>query len=109
MTDDNLYALLAQHEGAGAPRFAAGFTDGVMARIAEGAAQTFDLALARQARRMLPALAAASLMLGAWNWWTVRGEAPSTVGAVLGVAQRATTAGHASPSSLGLTNAEAFE
>jgi len=71
--------------------------------------QTIDLALERYARRVLPTLAAASLLLGVWNWWTVRDHAPSTVGAVLGVATRATHATYASPSSLGLTNTEAFE
>ena len=108
MTDDDLHAVLAQHESAGTPRFTPGFADRVMGRIATRAVQSFDLALERQARRILPALAAASLLLGVWNWWTVRDGAPSAVGAVLGVARSATSAVHAS-APLGLTNTEAFE
>ena len=108
MTGDNLHALLALHESTGAPRFAPGFSDRVMARIATHVVQSFDLALERQARRILPALAAASLLLGVWNWWTVRDGARSAVGAVLGVASNATGAVHPS-TPLGLINTEAFE
>lgn len=108
MTDDDLHALLAQHESAGAPVFAPGFVDRVMDRVARRGVPSFDLALERQARRILPALAAASLLLGVWNWWTARDGAPSTVGAVLGVARNASGAGYAS-TPLGLTNTEAFE
>ena len=108
MNDDDIRALLGAHDSAGAPRFPQGFADRVMARIATPAVQTIDMALARQARRVLPALAAASLVLGAWNWFTVRGRAPSTFSAVLGVVP--TSAGATrTASSLGLTNAEAFE
>lgn len=108
MTDDDLHVVLAQHESAGAPLFAPGFADRVVDRIRTRAVQSFDLALERQARRILPALAAASLLLGVWNWWTVRDGAPSTVAAVMGVARNATGAVHAS-APLGLTNTEAFE
>lgn len=108
MHDDDVIALLAQHESAGTPRFASGFADRVMVRIAAGAVQTLDLALAQQARRILPALAAASLLLGVWNWWTVRDRAPSTVGAVLGVVRTASSVTRAS-SPFGLANTEAFE
>ena len=108
MHDHDVHALLAQHEGAGAPRFATGFADRVMTRIAADSVQTIDVALERYARRVLPTLAAASLLLGVWNWWTVRDHAPSTFSAVLGVARSSGSATRtATP--LGLTNTEAFE
>lgn len=109
MTDDNeLHALLAKHEAASAPRFATGFADRVMARVSARPVLTIELALERYARRMLPSLAAASLLLGAWNWWTVRDRAPSTFGAVLGVIQPSANFARTS-ASLGLINTEAFE
>ncbi|MEO8624412.1 MAG: hypothetical protein ABI625_25245 [bacterium] len=108
MNDDDVKAMLQQHESAGTPRFAAGFADRVIARVANDARPmlTLDRAIAQQTRRLLPALAAASLVLALWNWWSVRDRAPSTFSAVLGVASRTST--NASPS-VGLTNTEAFE
>ena len=109
MSDDHdVPALLALHECSGTPRFAMGFADRVMVRIAARRVQTVDMALERYSRRVLPTLAAASLMLGVWNWWTVRDRAPSMFSAVLGVVP---TSGSAvrTPPSLGLTNTEAFE
>ena len=108
MMDDELHALLAQHESAELPRFAMGFADRVMARLAARPVHTIDLALERYARRVLPTLAAASLFLGVWNWWTARDGAPSTFSAVLGVVQTSGSAVRTSPL-LGLTNTEAFE
>ena len=90
MNDDELKAMLEHHESAGMPRYSTGFPDRVLARIAgvagESPVLTLDRALTLQSRRLLPVLAAASLVLGLWNWWTVRDRAPSTLGAVLGVA-----------------------
>ena len=108
MDDHDVHALLAQHEAAGTPRFATAFADRVMARIAAGSVQTMDVVLERYARRVLPTLAAASLLLGVWNWWTVRDRAPSTFSAVLGVARASGSAVRTS-TPLGLTNTEAFE
>ena len=106
--DDDLHALLAMHDSAGAPHFASGFADRVLARIAASPEQTISLAFERYARRVLPLMAAASLLLGVWNWWTVRDRAPSTFSAVLGVATVAGSALQASRS-LALSNTEAFE
>ncbi len=109
MSDDHdVPALLALHECSGSPRFAMGFADRVMVRIAARRAQTVNIALERYARRVLPTLAAASLMLGVWNWWTVRDRAPSTFSAVLGVAPPSGSVVRTTPL-LGLTNTEAFE
>ena len=114
MTDDDVKAMLEQHESAGMPRFTDGFPDRVMARIvrvaSERPALTMDQALSVQSRRLLPVLAAASLVLGLWNWWTVRDRAPSTLGAVLGVATVVAPArASATTSGAGLTNTEYFE
>jgi hypothetical protein len=71
-------------------RFDTGFADRVMSRIEAARARDHDAtsalaaALARQARRTLPALAAASLAISAWNWWSVRDRADSSLGAALG-------------------------
>lgn len=112
--DDDVKAMLDHHESAGAPRFAAGFPDRVMARLARAASGspvlTLDRALALQSRRLLPLLAAASLVLGFWNWWSVRDHAPSTLGAVLGVATVVAPARAPEGTSVaGLTNTEYFE
>ena len=114
MTDDDVKAMLEQHESAGMPRFATGFPDRVMARIGIVASQrpalTLDQAVALQSRRLLPVLAAASLVLGLWNWWTVRDRAPSTLGAVLGVATAVAPSRTSGTTSVaGLTNTEYFE
>lgn len=114
MHDDDLKAMLAGHESAGAPRFSAGFSDRVMTRLADSAGErvvlTLDRALARQVQRLMPALAAASLVLALWNWWSVRDRAPSTLGAVLGMVASTGGAGDAkSVAGVGLVNTEAFE
>ena len=114
MTDDDVKAMLELHESAGTPRFTAGFPVRVMARIArlasERPALTLEQALARQSRRLLPVLAAASLVLGLWNWWSVRDRAPSTLGAVLGVATAVAPARTSGTTYVaGLTNTEYFE
>ena len=92
MTPDELERLVADAALTPAERrFDAGFADRVMKRAGELAANrggehdTFSSTLARQARRMLPAVAAASLAISAWNWWSVRDEADSALAAVLGL------------------------
>ena len=111
MNDEELEDLLRVHDGSAAPRFAAGFTDRVMRRLHGRETMTLDRALERQARRVLPALAAASLVLAAWNYVSHRDRAPSAIGAVLGVAS--TNAGVMSnPATIPATellNVEAFQ
>jgi hypothetical protein len=91
MTREELERLLSDAApSALEQRFDAGFADRVMNRIEAGRAQDRDAsgalaaALARQARRTLPALAAASLAISAWNWWSVRDRADSSLSAALG-------------------------
>ena len=111
MNDDDLLELLRAHDSAAAPRFATGFTDRVMRRVHEPVTPSFDSVLARQAQRVLPALAAASLLLAAWNYVSFRDDAPSAIGAVLGVANRNALAISTTDarSVNGLVNVEAFE
>jgi peptidoglycan/LPS O-acetylase OafA/YrhL len=91
MSNEELERLLADAALPHDQRFDAGFADRVSARIAaRGAARAEEAgslshALARQARRVLPALVAASLAVSAWNWWSVRDSADSSVAAVLGL------------------------
>jgi peptidoglycan/LPS O-acetylase OafA/YrhL len=91
MSNDELERMLSDAALPADQRFDAGFADRVSARIAaRGAAhaeQTGSLSysLARQARRVLPALVAASLAVTAWNWWSVRDSADSSVAAALGL------------------------
>ena len=88
-TDAVLERLLAADASSpDAPRFDAGFADRVMARVdaeriaLERDALPFDLELWRQFWRVVPAAAAAALLLGAVNWWAARGSgAPPLVGA----------------------------
>lgn len=108
MNDDELHDFLRATHDETAPHFAHGFADRVMRRMHEAQVVSFDLALARQARRVLPALAAASMALAVWNYVSVRDRAPSTFGAMLGVASSVIRS--ESPSGMnGLMNAEVFE
>ena len=111
MNDDEVKALLHLHPSAGEPRFALGFGDRVMRRVGEGTrgrtTRTLDVALAQYARRVLPALAAASLMLALWNYLAVRDRAASTFGAMLGVS--GVSVASTASSTNGVMNAEAFE
>lgn len=91
MTDDEQDAELRQMiVDAHSPEplhFASGFADRVAARIAAERVgdSSFDRVLARQTRRLLPALIAASLALTVWNWWSVRDTADSPIAAALGL------------------------
>ncbi|HEU4719910.1 MAG TPA: hypothetical protein VFS59_01000 [Gemmatimonadaceae bacterium] len=92
MRPDELERLLADAALTPAERrFDPGFADRVMQRAGARAAKpggehdVLSSTLARQARRMLPAVAAASLAVSAWNWWSVRDRADSALAAVLGL------------------------
>jgi hypothetical protein len=72
----------------GTSRFDRGFSARVMDRIRHDARPrelSFDEVLARQARRLLPAVAAASLALAALNWWSARDTGASPLVAVAGL------------------------
>ena len=68
-------------------RFESGFADRLAHRMAAArlAEQSFDRVLARQTRRLLPALVAASLAITTWNWWSVRDTADSPIAAAFGL------------------------
>ncbi|HEY4307326.1 MAG TPA: hypothetical protein VGM82_22835 [Gemmatimonadaceae bacterium] len=74
-------------------RFAAGFADRVAARLAEapefarGAAIDFTATLERQFLRVVPLLAAASLILAAYSWWGGRQSSDSLIDATLRLPQ----------------------
>ena len=113
MNEDDLKAMLAVHVSAGEPRFTAGFTDRVMTRLAAAHGHpvlTLDRAIARQVQWLMPTLAAASLVLAMWNWWSVRDRAPSTLGAVFGMVASTGGASEArNATGVALVNTEAFE
>ncbi|MDB4916174.1 MAG: hypothetical protein JWM95_3818 [Gemmatimonadetes bacterium] len=89
MNDDiGLWQLISDAHPAGDVRFDAGFADRVMSRVAARQGDddlTLEQAIARQTRRLLPALAAASLALTVWNWWSVRGTTESPIAAAFGL------------------------
>lgn len=91
MTREELERMLTDAGATGSePRFDGGFADRVMQRLARERADARTSAgvanaLARQARRVIPALAAASLVISAWNWWSVRDRADSPLTAALGL------------------------
>ena len=86
-TDERVRALVTEAYASSEQRFDAGFADRVMHRLGHEAAPSNDIAsaLARQSRRVLPALIAASLALAAWNISATRGTAGSLVVAALGL------------------------
>ena len=109
MNDEELHDLLRLRGSGTAPAFAPGFADRVMHGVRERKTTAFDVALVRQARRVLPALAAASMLLAAWNYVSLRDRAPSAFGAVLGVAKGSATTNTDSYSATALVNVEVFE
>lgn len=72
-----------------ADRFTDGFGDRVADRVAERLVATARrddaLVLARHVRRIVPLIAAASLVLAATNWWSARDAAGSTLDRALGI------------------------
>jgi hypothetical protein len=72
-------------------RFDRGFSDRVVARLAEGgrmaSALDFTAALERHFLRVVPILAAASLILGLYSWWGGRQTADSLLDATLRLPQ----------------------
>jgi hypothetical protein len=81
--DQPLTALLR----ANAPdRFDAGFTQRVLARL-HAEEQTLAAALQRQFLRIVPLVAAASLLLAATNWWNARSTHTSVIDAALNLPQ----------------------
>jgi hypothetical protein len=66
-----------------APRsFEAGFSHRVIAKLHADEAPLAS-ALERQFLRIVPILAAASLVMGAYNWWSARETSSSVISAVL--------------------------
>jgi hypothetical protein len=75
-------------------RFAAGFGDRVAARLASESARAvadatvdFTAALQRQFVRIVPIVAAASLILGLYSWWGGRSSSDSVLDATLHLPQ----------------------
>ena len=81
--DEGLRALLR----ANAPdRFEAGFDQRVLARL-RAEEQSLATALQRQFVRIVPLVAAASLLLASFNWWSARATQASIVDAALNLPQ----------------------
>ena len=82
--ESELAKLLADD---GTTKFETGFSGRVMDRIRDQRPRvlSFDEALMRQSRWVLPAVAAASLALAALNWWSARDTGASTLAAVAGL------------------------
>lgn len=68
-------------------RFGAGFTSRVMHRIDRERTASLSTALEKQFLRVVPILAAASLMLAAYNWWGARNSSGSAIDAMLRLPQ----------------------
>jgi hypothetical protein len=95
-TDDALASLIRDSAPAS---FAPGFAGRVAERVrVEGTLSLAD-ALERQVKRVLPVVAAASLVLAAYNWWSARGSSSSPLDAALNL-PRATLSAAYDPSSL---------
>ena len=95
-TSDPLASLI---RGAAPTSFAPGFTDRVTARVRADRGASFSEALERQVRRVVPFVAAASLVLAAYNWWNARGSSTSAIDAALNL-PRVTLSAAYEPSSL---------
>ena len=82
--DDPLAALLRQAAPTG---FGPGFGERVHARLDAERAQALPHAIERHFMRIVPLVAAASLLLAAYNWWGARGTAASALEAALSLPQ----------------------
>jgi hypothetical protein len=95
-SDDALESLV---RSAAPTSFASGFSDRVAARLRAGGSLSLSDALERQVRRVVPFVAAASLILAAYNWWSARDSAASALDAALNL-PRVTLSAAYEPSSL---------
>jgi len=95
-SDDALETLIRSAAPTG---FERGFSDRVTARLRADGTLSFADALERQVRRVVPFVAAASLVLAAYNWWEARGSAASALDAALNLPQVTLSAAY-EPSSL---------
>ena len=66
-----------------ADAFAPGFADRVAERVAR--AREIPIVLPGQVRRLVPLVAAASLVLAATNWWSARDSGASPIAAAIGL------------------------
>ena len=105
--ESRLRELLAQSYPSGEMRFEPGFADRVTSRLESGSLTSNDLAstLARQSRRVIPLLIAASIALALFNWNSTRGQADSALSAALGIRSVSRT----SSTLTTLDGAEAFQ
>jgi len=94
--DDALDALV---RSAVPTSFAPGFSDRVATRLRADETVSLSDALERQVRRVVPLVAAASLLLAAYNWWGARGSSSSAFDAALNL-PRVTLSAAYEPSSL---------
>lgn len=79
-SEDSLAALV---RGAAPIAFEPGFTDRVLARLRAEREQPFSTVFEHQFRRIVPLLAAASMLLAAYNWWGARDSTDSAIDAAL--------------------------
>ena len=95
-SDDALESLV---RSAAPASFERGFSERVAARLRDDGSLSLSDALERQVRRVLPFVAAASLVLAAYNWWNARGSSESALEAALNLPQVTLSAAY-EPSSL---------
>lgn len=68
-------------------RFDPGFGDRVLARLRAEREPSLSATLERQFLKLVPLVAAASLMLAAYNWWGARTTSSSAIDAALNLPQ----------------------
>jgi hypothetical protein len=82
--DDSIARIIRDAAPSG---FRPGFSERVVARIGAEREIAFAQALEHQFLRVVPIVAAAALVLAAYNWWGARGTAASPFDAVLNLPQ----------------------
>ena len=87
------------------PAFAGGFGDRVVARLTAEREQSLSRSLERQFLRIVPIVAAASLMLATYNWWEARGTSASPIDAALNLPQITLSAAYSASSLFGTSGA----
>jgi hypothetical protein len=79
--------LAALVRSAAPEAFDAGFSERVLARLRTDREPALSTMLERQFLRIVPLLAAASLVLAAYNWWGARETSSSAIDAALNLPQ----------------------
>lgn len=98
---DSIEALVRESAPA---KFGDGFRNRVASRLRATTELSVSAALERQFRRVVPVVAAASLILAAYNWWGARDSASSPLEAALNLPRISLSSAYSTSTLVDATN-----